>query len=187
MATGWCPTRTRTLRRCSGRGHRVHLRRRLLRDLPGVADRGRFRRHRRVLPRGGQVPPGRAPRLRGAHDAGGDAGGGREVPGLREDADDRRQHRVDVLADRAEGYRLPGAAGFASFVQLPEILGEIAGVGPKSKSVTAQATALVERFGPELSILGDVTARRPGGGRSRNRGRGDRPAPPRRRAPGCGL
>ncbi len=66
------------------------------------------------------------------------------------------QHRVDVLADRPEGYRLPGAAGFASFVQLPEILGEIAGVGPKSKSVTAQATALVERFGPELSILGDV-------------------------------
>jgi superfamily I DNA/RNA helicase len=66
------------------------------------------------------------------------------------------QHRVDVLADRPEGYRLPGAAGFASFVQLPEILGEIAGVGAKSKSVMAQATALVERFGPELSILGDV-------------------------------
>jgi DNA helicase II / ATP-dependent DNA helicase PcrA len=51
---------------------------------------------------------------------------------------------------------VPGAAGFTSFVQLPEILGEIAGVGPKSKSVTAQVTALVERFGPELSILGDV-------------------------------
>ncbi|MGD0705340.1 MAG: UvrD-helicase domain-containing protein [Trebonia sp.] len=66
------------------------------------------------------------------------------------------QHRVDLLADRPEGYRVPGAAGFASFVQLPEILGEIAGVGAKSKSVTAQATALVERFGPELSILGDV-------------------------------
>jgi uncharacterized protein (TIGR00375 family) len=66
------------------------------------------------------------------------------------------QHRVDLLADRPEGYRPPGAAGFASFVQLPEILGEIAGVGAKSKSVTAQATALVERFGPELSILGDV-------------------------------
>jgi uncharacterized protein (TIGR00375 family) len=66
------------------------------------------------------------------------------------------QHRVDLLADRPEGYRVPGAAGFASFVQLPEILGEIAGLGPKSKSVTAQVTALVERFGPELSILGDV-------------------------------
>ena len=66
------------------------------------------------------------------------------------------QHRVDLLADRPEGYRVPGAAGFTSFVQLPEILGEIAGVGSKSKSVTAQATALVERFGPELSILGEV-------------------------------
>jgi ATP-dependent DNA helicase UvrD/PcrA len=66
------------------------------------------------------------------------------------------QHRVDVLADRAEGYRPHGAAGFRSFVPLPEIIGEIAGVGPKSKSVVAQVTAMVERFGPELSILGDV-------------------------------
>jgi superfamily I DNA/RNA helicase len=66
------------------------------------------------------------------------------------------QHRVDVLADRPEGYRLDGAAGFTSFVPLPEILGEIAGVGSKAKSVTAQVTAMVERFGPELGILGDV-------------------------------
>ncbi len=66
------------------------------------------------------------------------------------------QHRVDALADRPEGFRLDGAAGYQSFVPLPEILGEIAGVGAKSKSVTAQVSALVERFGPELSILGDV-------------------------------
>jgi DNA helicase II / ATP-dependent DNA helicase PcrA len=66
------------------------------------------------------------------------------------------QHRVDALADRPEGYRLAGAAGFASFVPLPEILGEITGVGPKSKSVTAQVSAMVDRFGPELGILGDV-------------------------------
>jgi DNA helicase II / ATP-dependent DNA helicase PcrA len=66
------------------------------------------------------------------------------------------QHRVDVLADRPEGYRLDGAAGFTSLVPLPEILGEIAGVGPKSKSVAAQVSAMVERFGPELSILRDV-------------------------------
>jgi uncharacterized protein (TIGR00375 family) len=66
------------------------------------------------------------------------------------------QHRVDVLADRPEGHRLAGAAGFASFVPLPEILGEIAGVGPKSKSVAAQVSAMVDRFGPELGILGDV-------------------------------
>ena len=66
------------------------------------------------------------------------------------------QHRVEALADRPAGYRVPGAAGYRSFVPLPEILGEIAGVGAKSKSVTAQVTALIERFGPELSILGDV-------------------------------
>jgi uncharacterized protein (TIGR00375 family) len=66
------------------------------------------------------------------------------------------QNRVDALADRPVGYRLDGAAGFRSFVPLPEIIGEIAGVGPKSKSVTAQVAGLVERFGPELSILGDV-------------------------------
>jgi ATP-dependent DNA helicase UvrD/PcrA len=66
------------------------------------------------------------------------------------------QHRVDALADRPSGYRPEGAAGFSSFVPLPEILGEIAGVGPKSKSVAAQVSAMVERFGPELGILGDV-------------------------------
>jgi DNA helicase-2/ATP-dependent DNA helicase PcrA len=66
------------------------------------------------------------------------------------------QHRVDALADRAAGYRPDGAAGYQSFVPLPEILGEIAGVGAKSKSVTAQVSAMVERFGPELGILGDV-------------------------------
>jgi DNA helicase II / ATP-dependent DNA helicase PcrA len=66
------------------------------------------------------------------------------------------QHRVEALADRPDGYRPDGAAGYYSFVQLPEILGEIAGVGPKSKSVTAQVSAMVDRFGPELSILGEV-------------------------------
>lgn len=66
------------------------------------------------------------------------------------------QHRVEALADRPSGSRPPCAAGYRSYVQLPEILGEIAAVGPKSKSVTAQVGALVERFGPELSILGEV-------------------------------
>jgi len=66
------------------------------------------------------------------------------------------QHRVDALADRPEGYRLEGAADFRSYVPLPEILSEIAGVGPKSKSVQRQVSAMVDRFGPELGILGDV-------------------------------
>ena len=66
------------------------------------------------------------------------------------------QHRVEALADRPEGYVPERAADFRSFVQLPEIIGEIAGVGPKSKSVMTQVSALVDRFGPELSILGEV-------------------------------
>ena len=66
------------------------------------------------------------------------------------------QHRVETLADRLAGYRPGGASDYRSFVPLSEILGEIAGVGAKSKSVTAQVSAMVERLGPELSILGEV-------------------------------
>jgi DNA helicase-2/ATP-dependent DNA helicase PcrA len=66
------------------------------------------------------------------------------------------QHRVAALADREAGYKPAGVADYQSFVPLPEILGEIAGVGAKSKSVMAQVSAMVERFGPELSILGEV-------------------------------
>jgi superfamily I DNA/RNA helicase/PHP family Zn ribbon phosphoesterase len=62
-------------------------------------------------------------------------------------------HRVDVLADREEGQPPPGAVGFRCLVQLPQVVGEILGVGPKSKSVVAQIDALVARFGPELAIL----------------------------------
>ncbi len=97
------------------------------------------------------------------------------------------QHRVDLLADRPEGYRLDGAAGFTSFVPLPEILGEIAGVGPKSKSVAAQVNALVERFGPELGILGEVPLDELAAGRAVDRGGGGRAAAPGRGAPRGGL
>src|SRR6266540_4161682 len=41
-------------------------------------------------------------------------------------------HRVEELADRPDGARPDGAAGFRSLVQLPEIVGEILRVGPKS-------------------------------------------------------
>jgi superfamily I DNA/RNA helicase/PHP family Zn ribbon phosphoesterase len=65
-------------------------------------------------------------------------------------------HRVDALADR-ETLHLPATAGqVRSFVALPEIVGEILGVGPKSKAVATQVGSLVERLGPELGILGDV-------------------------------
>jgi len=61
--------------------------------------------------------------------------------------------RVEVLADRPEGARPEGAAGFRCLVPLPEILGELLGVGARSKAVTQQWETLTERLGPELPIL----------------------------------
>jgi DNA helicase II / ATP-dependent DNA helicase PcrA len=62
-------------------------------------------------------------------------------------------HRVEELADRPEGARPPGAAGFRNILQLAELVGEVLGVGPRSKAVTAVTNGLVERLGPELDIL----------------------------------
>src|SRR5829696_6945250 len=62
-------------------------------------------------------------------------------------------HRVETLADRPAGVRPPGAAGFRNILQLPELVGEVLGVGPRSKAVTAVVTGLVDQLGPELDIL----------------------------------
>jgi uncharacterized protein (TIGR00375 family) len=61
--------------------------------------------------------------------------------------------RVEELADRPEGARPPGAAGFRSLVPLPEVLGELLGTGARSKGVMRQWEALTERLGPELPLL----------------------------------
>ncbi|UWZ36735.1 UvrD-helicase domain-containing protein [Dactylosporangium roseum] len=65
-------------------------------------------------------------------------------------------HRVEELADRPDGYTPPGAPGVTHLIQLHEILGEIHGVGPKSKTVDEKLTALVAELGSELSILREV-------------------------------
>ena len=65
-------------------------------------------------------------------------------------------HRVEALADRPEGARPAAAAPYVNFVQLPQILGEIGKVGPRSKTVHNQVTRLVDRLGPELEILTTV-------------------------------
>lgn len=65
-------------------------------------------------------------------------------------------HRVHELADRSEGHLLAGAAGFTSLVPLPEVVGEIVGVGPKSKRVQGEVARLVAGLGSELDILGRV-------------------------------
>jgi DNA helicase II / ATP-dependent DNA helicase PcrA len=77
-------------------------------------------------------------------------------------------HRVAELADRPAGFRPDGAAGFTCLVQLPQIIGEILGTGPKSKKVDAETGRLTGALGPELTILRDVPLddlRRTGGTR----------------------
>jgi DNA helicase-2/ATP-dependent DNA helicase PcrA len=59
--------------------------------------------------------------------------------------------RVEDLADRPAGYRREGHV--EHLIQLHQILGEIHGVGPKSKTVEAQLHHLVATLGPELDIL----------------------------------
>jgi ATP-dependent DNA helicase UvrD/PcrA len=60
--------------------------------------------------------------------------------------------RVEDLADRAEGDGRR-AERVEHLIQLHEILGEINGVGAKSKTVEAQLNHLVATLGPELDIL----------------------------------
>ena len=112
--------------------------------------------HRRVLPRGGQVPPGRAPQVRRPGGARADPGLGDICPQCGKPLTVGVLHRVAELADRPPGYRPPGAAGFTNLVQLPEIMGEILATGPKSKKVTGEVGRLVAALGPELGILRDV-------------------------------
>jgi uncharacterized protein (TIGR00375 family) len=64
--------------------------------------------------------------------------------------------RVEALADRPVGVRPDDAAGFLNLVPLPEIVGEIFGVGPKSKKVREEVDRLTAAMGPELAILEHV-------------------------------
>ncbi len=65
-------------------------------------------------------------------------------------------HRIAELADRTDGGRPATAGEFANIVALPEILGEIIGVGPKSKSVRAAVDQVVTALGPELGVLLEI-------------------------------
>jgi ATP-dependent DNA helicase UvrD/PcrA len=65
-------------------------------------------------------------------------------------------HRVEELADRPAGVRPEGAPGFANFLQLPQIIGELRGVGPRSKKVVSEIARLTALLGPELEILQTV-------------------------------
>ncbi len=65
-------------------------------------------------------------------------------------------HRVEELADRPVGYLPEGRPAVTHLIQLAEIVGEVAGVGPRSKTVTARLNPLVAALGPELAILMEV-------------------------------
>ncbi|WP_438874788.1 UvrD-helicase domain-containing protein [Winogradskya humida] len=62
--------------------------------------------------------------------------------------------RVEDLADRAPGEKT--GQSVEHLIQLAEIIGEINGVGPKSKTVDGQLTSVVAKLGPELDILRKV-------------------------------
>ncbi|MBW7884991.1 MAG: UvrD-helicase domain-containing protein [Caldilineaceae bacterium] len=61
-------------------------------------------------------------------------------------------HRVERLADRPPGERPPRTHPFYSLVPLPEVLGELFGVGAGSKRVQQEYERLLARLGPELDI-----------------------------------
>ena len=62
-------------------------------------------------------------------------------------------HRVEALADRPEGFRPAGPRPFYSLIPLPELLGEVYGVGASSKQVQAEYFKLLVGLGAELGIL----------------------------------
>src|SRR5262245_20319042 len=65
-------------------------------------------------------------------------------------------HRVEALADRPDGHRPDNARDYRCLISLSQVLGELAGVGPRSKTVSGDMTSLVGRLGPEFGILTDV-------------------------------
>ncbi|MDP7115080.1 MAG: UvrD-helicase domain-containing protein, partial [Myxococcota bacterium] len=62
-------------------------------------------------------------------------------------------HRVEELADQPPGRVAPRAGRARHLIPLPEILGEVLGVGAKSKTVSRAYETLLSRLGPELAIL----------------------------------
>ena len=62
-------------------------------------------------------------------------------------------HRVEKLADRAEGDRPEVAMPFENLIPLPEIIGSVLQVGPTSKRVQTVYEQMLATHGAELKIL----------------------------------
>jgi uncharacterized protein (TIGR00375 family) len=65
-------------------------------------------------------------------------------------------HRIGKLVDREAPQQPKGAADFDYIIPLPEILSEIKGAGPASKTVTQAFHQAISTFGNEFSLLKEV-------------------------------
>ncbi len=72
-------------------------------------------------------------------------------------------HRIEQLADRPEGYRRPQAAKFESLVPLPELIGASMGVSPSGVRVGRLYQDMLQKLGPEFSILRELSLEEIGG------------------------
>ena len=62
-------------------------------------------------------------------------------------------HRVEALADRPEGFVLPGAPAFRNLVALDEIIADAVGKGKQTATVEREYLQLITRLGTEFDIL----------------------------------
>lgn len=62
-------------------------------------------------------------------------------------------HRVEELADRAEGYLPPSPVPFQSLVPLEEVLSACLGCAPGSARAGRACSALLSQLGPEFTVL----------------------------------
>jgi uncharacterized protein (TIGR00375 family) len=62
-------------------------------------------------------------------------------------------HRVAALADRPEGFRPEGVKPYQSLIPLAEVIGSAFNMGRNSKKVTNAYHDLLQKLGPELTIL----------------------------------
>lgn len=65
-------------------------------------------------------------------------------------------NRVEALSDRSEPQKPTGAASYDYLIPLPEILAEIKGSGPQSKTVTQAFHQTISVFGNEFTLLEKV-------------------------------
>ncbi|MCI8798912.1 MAG: UvrD-helicase domain-containing protein [Lachnospiraceae bacterium] len=65
-------------------------------------------------------------------------------------------NRVEQLADRGEGFRLPTGRPFESLVPLPEVIGASMGISAMGKKASEKYEQMIGALGPEFTILREI-------------------------------